>query len=406
MKAPSLGGGKKWFYRLVALALPVLYGSWAAVRPLPVLTPDAALTPLTVQTPDARLVWPAAGQSAVGIAGTSLLVTHGVQKPAPTASTAKVITALAVLHAKPLAVGQQGPLITLNASDVALYNTYAAQDGSLVPVQAGEQISEYQMLEAMLLPSANNIADSLAVWAFGSLPAYTTFANNYVQQLGLSSTHIGADASGFLPSTTSTAGDLVRAGELAMQNPVLAQIVGQASAGGLPVAGTVRNVNSLLGTDNIIGVKTGNTTQAGGVFISASRTTVNNRPVVIVTALAGAPTLFQALQTSLPLVKSAQANFAPATVIRQGSIVGHYPLPWGGSVPAIASRDLSLQAWNGGSVPATIRLAAVANSARAGQTVGHVTTLASGLAPVQDVPVVLQTAPGAPSLAWRLLHPF
>lgn len=324
----------------------------------------------------------------------------------PTASTAKLITALAVLQTKPLALGQQGPIITLTANDVAIYNAYIAQDGSLVEVQAGEQISEYQMLEAMLLPSANNMADSLAIWAFGSLPNYSTFANKYVQQLGLTETHIGSDASGFAPSTTSTAHDLVRLGELAMQNPILAQIVGQPSAGGIPVVGSVKNVNRLLGTDNIIGVKTGNTNQAGGVFISASRATVNNKPATIITALAGTPTLAQALTDSLPLIQSAQANFKPVSVIQAGSVVGYYQLPWGGTLPVIASGSLNLEAWNGSLIPVTVKLDTVRDSAQTGQTVGQVTAPASILAGQQSVPATLQTAPTAPSPLWRLLHPF
>lgn len=399
-------GGKRWFYRVAALVLPIIYGYWAAVRPLPPIMPVSAAIPLTIQTPSAKLVWPSTGQSAVGVAGSSILDTHGAQTAVPTASTAKLITTLAVLHVKPLALGQQGPIITLTANDAALYSAYVAQDGSVVPVQAGEQISEYQILEAMLLPSANNMADSLATWAFGSLPAYNDFANKYVQQLGLASTHIGPDASGFAPATTSTAQDLVRVGELAMQNPVISQIVGQTSASGIPLVGNIKNVNSLLGTDNVIGIKTGNTTQAGGVFVSASRVLVNGRAVVIVTALAGAPSLAQALKDSLPLIQSAQANFQPVTIMSAGSIVGHYPRPWGGVVPAVVSRQLTVDTWDGSSLPATIKLRPIATTASANQTVGSLSVSQSTFAGQQSVPVTLAAAPGKPSLWWRLLHPF
>jgi len=405
MKTFRRRGGQRWLYGAVAL-LVVVYGCWAGLRPIPLLQAASGLTQLTVQSATSTLNWPATGQSAVGLVGSPILDTHGAQTPVPTASTAKLITALTVLQAKPLAPGQQGPTITLTANDVAIYNAYLSQDGSLVVVQAGEQISEYQMLEAMLLPSANNMADSLAIWAFGSLPAYSTFANKYVQQLGLTETHIGSDASGFNPSTTSTAHDLVRLGELTMQNPLLAQIVGQPSAGGIPVVGTIKNVNRLLGTDNIIGVKTGNTNQAGGVFISASRTVVNTKPVTVVTALAGTPTLAQAMTDSLPFIQSAQANFKSVPVIQAGSVVGHYQLPWGGTLPVIASSSFNLEAWNGSVIPVTIKLNAVRDSTRTGQTVGQITMPASILAGQQSVPAALQTSPTVPSPFWRLLHPF
>ena len=63
-------------------------------------------------------------------------------------------------------------------------------------------------------------------------------------------------------SRVSTPTDLLKLGMVAMQNAVFAEIVamGQAS---LPVAGTVYNVNRLLGTDGILGIKTGSGFDAG-----------------------------------------------------------------------------------------------------------------------------------------------
>ena len=405
MKTFKGRGGRRWLYVLAAIMLLGSYGYWALSRPLPQLNPTRSLLGLQAQTAAPRLSWPAVGQSAVGITGSPILETHGSQAPVPTASTAKILTALVVLHAKPLALSEQGPVITIGAGDEALYNSYAARGGSVARVTAGEQISEYQMLEAMLLPSANNIADSLAAWAFGSLADYTTAANSYLSQLGLAQTHAGTDASGFDPSTTSTAHDLVRLGELAMQDPVLAQIVGQTTASGIPVVNSIKNVNSLLGTNNIVGVKTGNTDQAGGVFISAARVTVNGKPVIIVTSLVGAPTLFEALKDSLPLIQSAQANFKPAIVITNGAIVGRYRQPWGGSVTAVAAKNLSVNTWNGTVVSSTIQLQPVPATAQAGQTAGTVTTLKSSLYDQQSIPVKLQTSPTKPSVWWRLAHP-
>ena len=54
-----------------------------------------------------------------------------------------------------------------------------------------------------------------------------------------------------------------------------------------------------LGKDSIIGIKTGNTDQAGGVFLSASKITVNNSPLIVYTAVMQAPTLFDALSQQL-----------------------------------------------------------------------------------------------------------
>ncbi len=259
-----------------------------------------------------QLAWPTAGQAAVGIVGSTRIQTHGSQTPAPTASTAKLITALVVLRQKPLALGQTGPLLTMSANDLAFLNAYAARDGSIISRErVGEQISEYQMLEAMLLPSADNMADSLATWAYGSLPAYSAAANRYLASLGLHDTHVGTDASGLDPSTVSTARDLVVIGERVMQNPVLAEIVDKPSASGFPLVGTITNTNLLLGQSGIIGIKTGNSDQQSGAYVAAAQVTSNGRTETIVTALLGAPSLDDAMSGSLPLIRSAEANFEP-----------------------------------------------------------------------------------------------
>ncbi len=399
---------RRWRWQIIGFSVIVsvgLYIDWSLLRPLPQLLPVASSQKLAAQSSPSVLTWPEAGQSAVGIVGTNTLETHSAQSPVPIASTAKIITALVVLGHKPLHLGQQGPTIALTANDVALYETYATQHGSVVPVQAGEQISQYQMLQAILLPSANNIADSLAIWAFGSLDAYGIAANSYLKGQDLTATKVGSDASGLSPTTTSTAHDLVRLGELAMQNPVLAQIVGQTTATGIPQTNAINNVNFLLGTNNIVGVKTGNSDEAGGVFISASRTTIKNKPVTIVTALAGAPTLFSALKSSLPLVQTAQTNFKPLTLVKAGTVLGTYAQPWGGRVSAIASKDLTTTVWNGTVLTASASLQPITTQIKLSQPVGVAKTPATSLLPQQTIPITLTKTPTDPTIWWRLLHP-
>ncbi len=386
------------------------YYYYALNRTLPLLQPAARSTHVQATTGLSQLSWPAVGQSAVAVTNSGILEVHGTQTSAPIASTAKVITALTVLRAKPIAVGTQGPVITLTAADVALYNSYVAQEGSVVSVSAGEHISEAQMIEAVMLPSANNMADSLAIWAYGSLDAYKIAATQYVTSLGLTNTHIGSDASGFSSSTTSTAHDLVIIGEQAMQNPVLRNIVGQPTASDIPGLDTVKNVNFLLGTNGIIGIKTGNTDQAGGVYLSAATAKVKDQDVTIVTALVGAPSLFQALQNSVPLITSAQSNFVAATLLSQQATVGEYRLPWGGQkggvVSATTQTNLTSTVWRGSTASASIILQPIDLSAKAGQVVGTATASKTEFANGNQTNVILQSAPTKPSTWWRLLHPF
>ncbi|MDE1924915.1 MAG: serine hydrolase [Patescibacteria group bacterium] len=275
---------------------------WTLTRPTVIPSP-------LIQESLGAVTWPTFGQSAVGIVGSSTVETHGAQTRMPTASTAKLITALVVLQAKPLSLGQSGPVLVMSRNDIALLNRYIALDGSKIgKVLIGERLSEYQMLESMMLPSADNMADSLAIWAYGSLPAYSAAANAYLVSHGLTDTHVGTDASGLDPSTVSTAHDMVIIGELAMQNHVLAEIVEKQSVGGFPSVGTIKNTDTLLGQSGIVGIKTGNSDQQGGAFVGAANVSVNGQTETIVTALYGAPDLTDAMNGSLSLIKSVEAG--------------------------------------------------------------------------------------------------
>jgi D-alanyl-D-alanine carboxypeptidase (penicillin-binding protein 5/6) len=131
-----------------------------------------------------------------------------------------------------------------------------------VAVAAGEAISERHALEVLLLPSADNMAWRLARWDAGSQAAFAARMNAAARRLGMTGTSY-TDPSGLNPSTASTAADQVRLGMAAMQVPALAAIVDMPTAV-VPVAGTIRNTNTLLGQDGIAGLKTGSTRAAGG----------------------------------------------------------------------------------------------------------------------------------------------
>src|SRR5581483_4051523 len=302
-------------YSLVVAILLLGIANYA--RPLPSIAADPATVSGNIGT--VSLDWPADGASAaVGAEGYGTLSTQG-DIQIPTASIAKLITALTVLNTKPLIAGEQGPTITITSQDVSIYNNYVTQDGSIVPVQLGEQLTEYQALQAMLLPSANNIADTLAIWAFGSLANYATAANQEVKSLGLNHTTIGSDASGLSPNTTSSPSDLITLGSAVMDNSVLSQIVDQPTAT-LPVAGRVSNVNTLLGQYDINGIKTGNSDQAGGNYLFSAPYSVGGHSVTIIGAIMHAPDLQSALSDSVPLLASAKHGFAletPATTGEQ-----------------------------------------------------------------------------------------
>ncbi|HET9097997.1 MAG TPA: hypothetical protein VFN51_00070 [Candidatus Saccharimonadales bacterium] len=389
------------------LIITGLYVAFCFIAPVKAISPTITYGFDKPVTTSSKVIWPNGGESALAVLGTSVSDSHSQQTPLPTASAAKMITALMVLKAKPLILGQQGPEVPITQVDVNFYDAYAAEQGSIVPVQIGEQISEYQMLEAMLLPSGNNIADSLAVWSYGSLSSYASSANEFLAKNGLTSTHVGNDASGFDPSTLSTATDLVRLGELVEANPVLAQIVAEPYAGGIPVAGTIHNVNSLLGHQNVIGIKTGNNDQDQGVFVGASRQIMSGKPVTIISAYMGASSLANALSSSDALLASSQTNFVPAVLVAANSDIAYYHVPWEkNTVLASNPTQLSGDIWGGKTVMAAApRISDVRPGEDAGSVVGYLNDASKADFSGSRVKVILESSISQPSVFWKLLHP-
>jgi serine-type D-Ala-D-Ala carboxypeptidase (penicillin-binding protein 5/6) len=235
----------------------------------------------------AGIRWPSGGVSAAEVTGSGLLLGPGAHRPVPIASVAKVMTAYVVLHDHPLDAYESGPEIVVEPSEAAAYPAEVRAGESVVPVRAGEVLTERQALEALLLPSADNVAWILARWDAGSVAAFLDRMNAVARQLGMSSTHY-TDPSGLAASTTSSAADQVRLGIAAMGQPVLAAIAGQSSAL-IPVAGTVDNLNRLLGEDGIVGLKTGSTSAAGGCVLLAALSTIGHHRTLVVVAVFGQP---------------------------------------------------------------------------------------------------------------------
>lgn len=238
------------------------------------------------------------------------------------ASTAKMMTALVVLEDHPLAPNEPGPVITVTRADVATYFAERNQGESVVPVATGEQLSEYQLLEGLLLPSASNFADLLATWDLGGTPAFVVRMNTRAAALGMSATHY-ADVSGFSAQSVSVPADLITLARTAMRVPVFAQIVGQAQAG-LPVGGVIHNLDTLLGQSGVIGIKTGHTDQAGGCFVFAADLTVGAVATRVYGAVLGQPNaLAGAFAATTALLHAIGPVLHVRVVAQRGDVVAH-----------------------------------------------------------------------------------
>lgn len=371
-------------------------------RPLPQPTAVLAL-PVVPDAHTPSIQWPKYGQSSLTTASMGSILTNGSMTPLSTASIAKVITALCVLEKYPLQPGETGPRIKLGEEDMKRYRLQVELNGSNLPIYDGEELTEYQALQALMIPSANNIADTLAVWAFGTLEEYSAYSNSYVRRHGLINTHIGAaDASGLDPATNSTAEDLAKLGLVALNHPVLREIFGQKSAV-FPMIGEVSNYNSKLGTNGIIGIKTGNNEQNPGALLYAAVIPVNHTaaPVVVTGAVMGANDLPTALSDVESLVASTKDSFEEINYLRQGQPVGSIKTAWGEESPLIAVKDSSFARWKGTPMTArVINLEPTMKNIQSRQPIGTVQTKAGGT--LTATPFTAKQTLSGPSVWWRL----
>ncbi len=194
----------------------------------------------------------------------------------PMASTTKLMTALVALRL------EHDRLNTPMTVPPQVSQAY----GELLYLRAGDQYTFGQLLEGMLLPSANDAAIAIAVDAAGSQTAFVHLMNQTAAAYGLVDTHYanpdGLDA----PDHYSSADDLARLGWIAMNNPIIRQTVDKTSATipwprHTPNTRLIGNINSLLTSyPGANGVKTGYTSEALNVVVGSA--VVDGEPVIAV----------------------------------------------------------------------------------------------------------------------------
>ncbi|MEU8434842.1 serine hydrolase [Streptomyces sp. NPDC029216] len=395
----------------IVLLLGAAVAGAQMLRPLPAPQLVAAQDSVTLDG-TTTLPWPAKGQAAVRIPGSGDIGTFGEQKPVPTASVAKVMTAYVILKNHPLRAAEQGPRIEIDAQAAA--ESTAEHESRIQNLTAGKKFSELDLLKMMMLPSANNIARLLARWDGGNEAAFVAKMNAAAQELGMRDTTY-TDPSGLNSSTVSTAVDQLKLAEAAMRDETFRAIVK------LPVdrieglSDPIRNSNSLLTVKGLgnQGIKTGSSTPAGGTLVWAAEKQVGGETPLILGALMDqhAPppdkdaldSLDLVLNNSGKVIEAVRKAVAATPVIHKGQTVGYVSDGFGGRTPLVATKDLSVIGVPG----QRLRLAlgttpgkSVPHEAAAGTEVG-VLTVGDG-AGAKTVPVAVGTRLGAPSFGARV----
>ncbi|MFE1886623.1 D-alanyl-D-alanine carboxypeptidase [Streptomyces diastatochromogenes] len=388
----------------LVLLLAVVFAVVQAVRPLPQPTLDlTAKDTYTFEGGKADIPWPSKGQAALDVQGIGTFGSSGAQKPVPIASVAKVMTAYLILREHPLKSGEDGPKITIDKP--AEEQSDAGQE-STVPVTAGDKISEREALEAILLPSANNVARLLARWDSGSEKAFVTKMNAAAKKLGMNDTTY-TDPSGLTDSTVSTAVDQVKLAKAAMQQPAFREVAAMMSYNDYKGVNH-SNYNRLVGHNNVVGIKTGTTTSALGNLVFAAKQEVGGETRTIIGAVMRQPAggfdntiISGVLDAGDKLIRAAQGALKSATILKKGDVVGYVDDGLGGRTPVVATKDVTAAGWAGLKVKLSFTSDVVPHTAKAGTKVGSL-TVGDGSAGAVTVPVALQKALPEPGFTDKL----
>ncbi|MFK3676959.1 D-alanyl-D-alanine carboxypeptidase [Microbacterium sp. NPDC090218] len=352
----------------------------------------AAASAISVSGADAYL-----GEGASGIWSSS-----GTGDPLPIASITKLITALVILDAVPLASADDpGPTITFGKSDHDLYDRYYVQGATIAPMPTGTSMSLHDALAAMLIPSASNYAEALSSRIFGSQNAFLGATRDWLSAHGLAGTTI-TEPTGISPRNTSTPADLLAIGKLAAAHPAIAQIVATPSIS-LPGAGQLYNTNGLLGTAGITGLKTG--TLGEGTYSLLYTATLDvgaGTPLAVTGVVLGGSSRESVNASVIAALDSIRAGFHALPVATSAQEVGTISTPWGDTAQLVIGEAATILTWSDTPIIVTMDID-TPPTYRDGTKVGSVTWTAGPN--TVTAPVVIKGSIDPPSEWWRLTHP-
>lgn len=379
------------------------YGPATLLGPLPA----ASVSRVELADPVAAVppALPETGSSAVTDSPTSAtLASAGGTEAVPMAGITKTITALVVLDRHPISEDAPGATVPITSADYLSYIDYQKAGKRTVSVFTADAWTEREMLQAMLLGSSNNHADTLARWAYGSVPEYVDAANAWLSEQGMSST-IVVDATGLSEQSVGTAADLARLSALALDTPVIQTVLAEPVTG-LPSRRGITNTTTYLPESGVTGISRSYTDAAGICLLFALDVVPegSTEPFRVYGAFLRQPD-WAALEAGvLALVESARLGVTPLPAIAEGTPVVEFSTEWGQTASGVAGLSPDRVRW-GQTTPELTVDADPVTIAGAGTKVGTI-SVDDGSGEERTVSLKLGSSLHDPGVLWRLSHPF
>jgi serine-type D-Ala-D-Ala carboxypeptidase (penicillin-binding protein 5/6) len=200
----------------------------------------------------------AQGVKVIDLDTQTVLYTKNENNRLPIASTTKIMTAL-------IASAHYQPNDILEVKDLSMVT------GSNMGLHQGEKLTFRSLLYGLLLNSGNDAAYVLAQNYPGGVVNFLQDMNEKAAELGLKNSHFSNPAGFDDPSHYSSAHDLDKIAELAIEDPFILKVVGtsvsQVSSIDKTKIHNLKNLDILLGQGGFIGIKTGFTPEAKENFV-------------------------------------------------------------------------------------------------------------------------------------------
>jgi D-alanyl-D-alanine carboxypeptidase (penicillin-binding protein 5/6) len=290
--------------------------------------------PTNLETPEDRIPVPEVKGDAAILTDLTLdqvLFQRAHERRLPVASLTKLMTALLVLERE---AGDLGRKVRVDPDAVFGRRDYGAS--STLGLRAGERISIRDLLEGLLLGSANDAAEALAIEEAGSVSRFVAAMNERAQALGMRRTRF-ASPHGLDDRGRSSAADLMRLYRTVSAIPAFERLVRRRVAivrsDDAPPR-HVQNRNVLLWLyPGATGVKTGFTAAAGYCLLATARRGDRELAVVV---LGGSDEVFS---DAAALLNHGFAAYQVQRLVDEGDPLGSVRLE-GGSLPVVAGEAL------------------------------------------------------------------
>jgi len=324
-----------------------------------------------------------------------VLFQESPERPQPVASLTKVMTALIVLER------ERGRLDrTVRVHPDAVFGRDDYGGGSTLGLRAGERLSVRGLLVGLLLGSANDAAEALAIHEAGTVSAFVRKMNTRAKALGMSQTRF-ASPHGLDDRGRSSAADLMLLLREASKDPTFRELVARRFAVVRSSSGSARRIQNrnvmLWLFPGASGVKTGFTTASGFCLMATARRGDRQLAVVV---LGGRDEVFS---DAAALLNHGFAAYELRTVVEEGEALGSVRIR-GGEVPVVAGRSLAalMRVHEGGEVERRLRASpGAAYPPPQGSVVGTL-RLTLARATLGRVPVLMADTepPEEPSGSW------